>query len=45
MSLTPHSLLEGEAVWACDRGRLRARLLLAPTARASLQALEFSRAE
>jgi CubicO group peptidase (beta-lactamase class C family) len=45
VSLTPQSLLEGEAVWACDRGRLRARLLLAPTAQPSLQSLEFSRAE
>ena len=35
--------LEGEAIWTCERGRLRAKMLLAPTVRPSLQTLEWER--
>ena len=35
--------MQGEAVWRCERGRLRARLLLAPTERPALQVLDFSK--
>lgn len=35
--------LEGEAIWVCDRGRLRAKMLLAPTVRPSVQNLDLER--
>jgi CubicO group peptidase (beta-lactamase class C family) len=44
-SLTAPTLMQGEAVWRCERGRLRARLLLAPTVQPSLQVLDFAKVE
>jgi CubicO group peptidase (beta-lactamase class C family) len=38
---TATTATQGEAIWKCEKGRLRAQMLLAPTARPGLQTLEF----
>jgi serine-type D-Ala-D-Ala carboxypeptidase/endopeptidase len=43
--LEPATAMQGLAVWRCERGRLQARLLLAPTTPPTLQVLEFSKAD
>lgn len=42
-SLEAVTAAQAQAVWTCERGRLRARMLLAPTTPPTLQALNFDR--
>lgn len=35
--------MQGEAIWTCERGRLRAKMLPAPTTRPSLQTLDWDK--
>lgn len=44
-SLTAQTRTQGEAFWRCERGGLRARMLLAPTVQPSLQQLDFAKVD
>lgn len=42
-ALNATTAMQGEAIWTCERGRLRARMLVAPTLQPSLQMLDWDK--